>query len=139
VLPYAHIWIMPIHKPATRNSLIVPGKCLFFFNQEHIHMRVFPLYVYKMMNLSLEFDSSEPTDSMETLVGEIVTRLLRLGSYLNEASKIQYKKEIVDNVHEQHPEYLPNQSMKLFRVFSQYCDNSEAAGFHNKLGSTILI
>jgi hypothetical protein len=79
-------------------------------------MRVFPLYVYKMMNLSLESDSSEPTDSVDTLAGEIVTRLLRLGSFLNEASKIQFKKEIVDNIHEQHPEYLPNQSISLFSI-----------------------
>jgi hypothetical protein len=54
-----------------------------------IHVRLYPVYTFKMMNLSLEHDSSEPTDGTETLVTDIVTRLLRLGKFLNDQYKVK--------------------------------------------------
>ena len=42
------------------------------------------------MNLSLEHDSSEPTDGTETLVTDIVTKLLRLGKFLNDQYKVNF-------------------------------------------------
>ena len=63
-----------------------------------IHVRLYPVYTFKMMNLSLEHDSSEPTDGTETLVTDIVTRLLRLGKFLNDQYKVKdicFKKTVV--------------------------------------------
>lgn len=75
-----------------------------------IHIRLFPVYTFKLMNLSLEHDSSEPSESVESLVNDIVVRLLRMGKFLNDQSKNQLKKEMIDNLHENHPEFFPNQS-----------------------------
>lgn len=44
------------------------------------------------MNLSLEHDSSEPSDSIESLVSDITVRLLRLGKFLNDQSKVIIEK-----------------------------------------------
>ncbi len=55
-----------------------------------IHVRLYPVYTFKMMNLSLEHDSSEPTDGTETLVTDIVTKLLRLGKFLNDQYKVNF-------------------------------------------------
>ena len=54
-----------------------------------IHVRLYPVYTFKMMNLSLEHDSSEPTDGTETLVTDMITRLLRLGKFLNDQYKVR--------------------------------------------------
>ena len=78
-----------------------------------IHIRMFPVYTFKLMNLSLEHDSSEPSESVESLVNDIVVRLLRMGKFLNDQSKGQLKKEMIDNLHENHPEFFPNQSIHL--------------------------
>lgn len=80
-------------------------------NMAHeVHIRMFPVYTFKLMNLSLEHDSSEPSESLETLVNDMVIKLLRMGKYLNDQSKGQLKKEVIENLHEQHPEFFPNQS-----------------------------
>jgi len=68
-----------------------------------IHVRLYPVYTFKMMNLSLEHDSSEPTDGTETLVTDIVTRLLRLGKFLNDQYKVKdicYKKKLNSKVNQ---------------------------------------
>ena len=53
-----------------------------------IHVRLYPVYTFKMMNLSLEHDSSEPTDGTETLVTDMITKLLRLGKFLSDQYKV---------------------------------------------------
>ncbi len=68
------------------------------------------------MNLSLEYDSSEPSETSDVLVNEMLVRLLRLGKFLNDNTKTQFKKESIDTIHEQHPEFLPNQSMYVLEV-----------------------
>ena len=63
------------------------------------------------MNLTAENDSSEPGDTVEALINDITVKLMRLGKFLNDNSKgTQFKKEFNDNLHDQHPEFLPNQS-----------------------------
>jgi hypothetical protein len=79
-----------------------------------IHIRLYPVYTFKMMNLSLEHDSSEPSETTETLVNDILTRLLRMGKFLFDQAKTQLKKEVIDSLHEQHPELFPNQSKYFF-------------------------
>lgn len=75
-----------------------------------VNIRLFPFYTSKVMNLSIEFDSAEPTETVDVLVNETIVRLLRLGKFLNDNTKTQFKKETIDTIHEQHPEFLPNQS-----------------------------
>ena len=82
-------------------------------------VRLFPFYTSKVMNLSIEFDSSEPTETVDVLVNETIVRLLRLGKFLNDNTKTQFKKETIDTIHELHPEFLPNQS-KLNLSFKNY-------------------
>lgn len=53
-----------------------------------IHVRLFPVYTFKMMNLFLEHDSSEPTETIEALIHDIVIRLMRLGKFLTDNSKV---------------------------------------------------
>ena len=65
------------------------------------------------MNFSLEYDSSEPSETVDVLVNETLTRLLRFGKFLNDNAMTQFKKESIDTIHEQHPEFLPNQSKLL--------------------------
>lgn len=90
------------------NGMVNDSKILSVAHE--IHVRLFPVYTFKMMNLNLEHDSNEPSETIEQLVQEIVTRLLRLGKFLTDNSKNQFKKDIVDNLHDQHPEFLPNQN-----------------------------
>ena len=54
-----------------------------------IHIRLFPVYTFKMMNLSLEHESSEPTETTEALVGDILVRLLRMGKFLYDQAKVE--------------------------------------------------
>jgi hypothetical protein len=68
------------------NGMIGESKILSFSHE--IHIRLFPVYTFKMMNLSSEYDSSEPTDTVDTLVNDITTRLLRFGKFLNDQSKV---------------------------------------------------
>ena len=68
------------------DGMLQDAKILNFTHE--IHMRLFPPFVVKNMNLSLEHDSSEPSDTPETLVNDIVTRLLRLGKYLLENIRV---------------------------------------------------
>ena len=42
------------------------------------------------MNLSLEHDSSDPGESEEVLVNDIITRLLRLGKFLHDNAKVLF-------------------------------------------------
>lgn len=84
-----------------------------------IHIRLFPVYTFKMMNLSLEHESSEPTETTEALVGDILVRLLRMGKFLYDQAKTQLKKEVIDNLHEQHPELFPNQNHVNFLLKCQ--------------------
>jgi hypothetical protein len=70
--------------------------------------RIFPLYLTKIMNLTSEYESSDPSESSEVLINETINRLLKLGKYFHDRSPV--KKEFVDSVHEKHPELLPNQS-----------------------------
>ncbi|RMZ98877.1 hypothetical protein BpHYR1_036267 [Brachionus plicatilis] len=89
-------------------------------NMAHeVHIRMFPVYTFKLMNLSLEHDSSEPSESLETLVNDMVIKLLRMGKYLNDQSKGQLKKEIIENLHEHHPEFFPNQNHANYLVKNQ--------------------
>lgn len=82
----------------------------YILNYSYVNIRLFPFYTYKIMNLVLEYDSSEPSETTETLVNETLVRLLRFGKFLNDNTKTQYKKESIDSIHEQHPDFLPNQS-----------------------------
>ncbi|CAF0760054.1 unnamed protein product [Brachionus calyciflorus] len=84
-----------------------------------IHIRMFPVYTYKLMNLSLEHDSTEPSESVESLVNDIIVRLLRMGKYLNDQSKGQFKKEMVESLHENHPEFFPNQNHANYLIRNQ--------------------
>lgn len=70
--------------------------------------RIFPLYLAKTMNLSSEYESSDPSESSDVLINDTINRLLKLGKFFYDRSPI--KKELVDTVHEKHPELLPNQS-----------------------------
>ena len=67
-------------------GMIAESKLLSLSHE--IHIRLYPVYTFKMMNLSLEHDSSEPTDGTETLVVDIITKLLRLGKFLNDQYKV---------------------------------------------------
>ena len=89
-------------------GMIADSRILSYAHE--VHIRLYPFYAYKTMNLSLEHDSSEPSESVETLVNDIVLRLLRLGKYLVENTKVQSKKEFIDSLHDSHPEFFPNQS-----------------------------
>lgn len=96
----------------TENGWISESKIISFAHE--IHIRLFPVYSFKHMNLTTESDSSEPSETAETLVNEITVKLMRLGKFLNDAAKgSTFKKEFIDNLHEQHPEFLPNQSIKF--------------------------
>ena len=53
-----------------------------------IHVRLYPVYVFKIMYLSLEYDSNDPSESVENLVNDIITRLLRLGKLLTDQFKV---------------------------------------------------
>ncbi len=75
-----------------------------------ISVRLFPVYTFKMVNLVMEHDSTEPSETLDALVQEQIVRVLRMGKFLNDNSKNQFKKELIDNMHDQHPEFLPNQS-----------------------------
>jgi hypothetical protein len=66
----------------------------------------------------LEYDSSEPAESAEVLINETIVRLLRLGKFLYDNHRTQFKKEVIDNIHEQHAEFLPNQSMQNYKFIS---------------------
>ena len=55
-----------------------------------IHVRLYPIYVFKIMHLSLEYDSNDPSESVENLVNDIITRLLRLGKLLTDQSKVSF-------------------------------------------------
>ena len=90
------------------NGLIGEAKLINIARDANV--RLFPFYTAKVMNLSIEFDSSEPTETVDVLVNETIVRLLRLGKFLNDNTKTQFKKETIDTIHEQHPEFLPNQS-----------------------------
>lgn len=98
----------------TESGMIAESRIISMSHE--IHVRLYPVYTFKMMNLSLEHDSSEPTESTETLVTDMVTKLLRMGKFLNDQYKIQLKKETIDNLHENHPEFLPNQNIANFLV-----------------------
>jgi hypothetical protein len=54
----------------------------------HVHIRIFPLYAYKVMNLTSESDSNEPGDTIEALISEITVKLIRLGKFLNDSAKV---------------------------------------------------
>ena len=68
------------------DGMIQDAKILNFTHE--IHLRLFPPFIVKNMNLSLEHDSSEPSDTPETLVNDMVTRLLRLGKFLLENIRV---------------------------------------------------
>lgn len=89
-------------------GMIQEAKIITFAHE--VHVRLFPVYTFKMMNLKSEHDSNETTETVEQLVSEISTRLLRLGKFLNDNSKNQFKKDLINNLHDQHPEFLPNQN-----------------------------
>jgi hypothetical protein len=92
-------------------------------NYSHeIQVRLFPIYIYKMMNLNSEHNVSDPSESIETLINDILVRLLRLGKFLNDKNSL--KKETIDNLHEQHPEFMPNQS-KLFSSLNLIIKNTK--------------
>ena len=93
---------------ADEEGMISDSKIL---NVAHeISVRLFPVYTFKMVNLVMEHDSTEPSEMLDALVQEQIVRVLRMGKFLNDNSKNQFKKELIDNMHDQHPEFLPNQS-----------------------------
>lgn len=67
-------------------GMIAESRILNFAHE--IHIRLYPIYTFKIMNLTLEHDSSEPADSVETLVNDMIVRLLRLGKFLNDQAKV---------------------------------------------------
>ncbi len=93
---------------ADQEGMISESKIL---NVSHeINVRLFPVYTFKMVNFVMEHDSSEPTETLDSIVNEQIVRVLRMGKFLNDNFKNQFKKDLIDNLHEQHPEFLPNQS-----------------------------
>lgn len=93
-------------------GMIAEAKLLVMAHE--VNVRLFPVYTFKMMNLVMEHDSTEPSETIDSLVHEQTVRLLRLGKFLNDNSKNQFKKELIDNLHDQHPEFLPNQNTGSF-------------------------
>lgn len=67
-------------------GMIQEAKIITFAHE--VQIRLFPVYTFKMMNLKSEHDSNEATETAEQLVSEISTRLLRLGKFLNDNSKV---------------------------------------------------
>lgn len=101
----------------TDTGMIIESKIVNLAHE--IHVRLFPVYTFKTMYLNLEHDSQEPSETIEQLVQEITVRLLRLGKFLTDNSKNQFKKDIVDNLHDQHPEFLPNQNIANYLLKCQ--------------------
>lgn len=93
------------------NGWISESKIISFAHETHV--RLFPVYSFKIMNLTTENDSSEPGDTQEALINDITVKMMRLGKFIYDNAKgSQFKKEFIDNLHEQHPEFLPNQSRR---------------------------
>lgn len=89
-------------------------------NVDHeIHIRLFPIYTFKMMNLTLESGASDPNETVDAICTEMMTRLLRMGKFLYDQAKGTLKKETIDALHETHPEFLPNQSNANFMLKSE--------------------
>jgi len=108
-----------------QEGMIQEAKIITFAHE--VHIRLFPVYTFKIMNLHLEHDSNETTETAEQLVAEISTRLLRLGKFLHDNSKNQFKKDLINNLHDQHPEFLPNQSRICFSFLFFFFFDSECS------------
>lgn len=70
----------------TDTGMIIESKIVNLAHE--IHVRLFPVYTFKTMYLNLEHDSQEPSETIEQLVQEITVRLLRLGKFLTDNSKV---------------------------------------------------
>lgn len=46
------------------------------------------MYCFKVLNLSIESNASDPSETVESLVGDIVVRFLRMGKFLTDQSKV---------------------------------------------------
>lgn len=75
-------------------GMIQEAKIITFAHE--VHVRLFPVYTFKMMNLNVEHDSNETTETVEQLVSEMSTRLLRLGKFLSDNSKVILKPFLIN-------------------------------------------
>lgn len=44
--------------------------------------------MFKILNLNIEYDGSEPQETVDVLVSDIVVRLLRMGKFFYEQSRV---------------------------------------------------